>query len=240
MGASQSISGPTEAATLLNQLRWLNGWSKKMLRSLRMMYNAIETVRAKHHFGCSTDGCDKTFFLSILDEMVVLLDGPATEMRHSFHMHHCGSDDGELPIHIALEKNMEEIENQCKGLVPVPVDAPFEWVPKKEPIPSVPATFASYVKQICGLSAKIQEVLGGLEFSDGISTKDPAIKPNRPHFIVNMTIVDNHGRPIKIEGGFDIEKLVNEYNEKRMQEAAAKALPPGKEANGEVQPSSPN
>lgn len=237
MGASVSLCGRTETETLVNQLKWLNGWSKKILRGLRMMYNVIETVRNKHHCFGNEDGCDKTFYLSLLDEIAVLLDGPATEMRHNFNLHHVGSSDDELPIHISLERAMEEIDKQCSGKVPVPVMEPSIWDLSKDPIPSVPATFASYVKQICGLSAKVQEIIGGLELKRN-EGKEPNQK-YKPHFVINMTIVDDSGRPI-ILPGFSIDDLVNEYNEKRMQEAAAKMFPPGKEANGEVQPTTPH
>ena len=232
MGASVDLVGTTEAETLVNYLKWLNGWSKKILRGMKMLYNSVETVRNKHHFGSNIDELDKSVLVAQLDETAVLLDGPATAMRHSFDLHHIGSEDGELPIHMSLERAMDEIQQMCEGKKEVPVKDPLEYVSKKELIPSIPATFSSYVKQMCGLAKKIQDLLRPLDL-DGGATK--------PHFVLNMTIVDQRGRPIKIEQ-FDLDQIVNEFNEKRLQEQIAQLkpddLPGGKEGDGQIQPTS--
>jgi len=210
MGASVDLTGRSEAETLSNQLKWLIGWSRSFLRSMRMMYNAIETVRNIHHYGSNDEGCDKLFFQSQLDQMVVLLDGPATEMRHKFHLHHVGGDEaGDLPVHISLEKAMEELLLQCEGKKPIPVKEPLHVGASEESDAHQVEYFENSIKLLCDTAAGLQKIL-----------KDVKTQSDRKlHFVMNVDVVDDNGTSVRVDG-FDPDVVINKFNEDRIKKAA--------------------
>lgn len=214
MSAQTKVSGYTETETLINYLKWLNGWSMSMLRAMRMMYNAIEDVRRLHHYNCDTSTLDMSFLLTKLDEMAVLLDGPATEMRNHFHLHHVGTSDGDLPIHISLEKAMQEIAKVCSGLTPVPVDSPIVQTLKDDCTinAATKKQFVDVVRKMCNMAETIQGFLTPLKFQ---------YESTKAHFVLNMTVVDDNGRPIKIPD-MDLDEEVRKFNEEKLA-AALKA-----------------
>ena len=213
MSTQVKLSGYTESETLINYLKWLDGWAMSMLRAMRMMYNAIEAARNVHHYNSSSENLDVSFLLSKLDTMTTMLDGPATEMRHHFNLHHVGSVDGNLPVHISLEKAMQEIAKMCRGEVPVPVDSPdSRSVKDADKIKDdTKKQFADVVRKMCKLAETVQGFLSPLELTGD----------KKAHFVLNMSVVDDNGHPIRINE-MDVDGEVKKFNEERLAEAMEK------------------
>ena len=213
MSSGCKLIGATERETLINQTKWLAGWSMSMIRAMRMMYSVMESIRRIHPYG--SVGGTPTLMETNLDTINVMLDGPITEMRRRFDLDTVAKPDDELPIHLSLEKAMEELIAQANGKKPIPVDDKrrvwFDEEGKEFPNKEAKTVLEKNVYEICDLVQRIQ--VGLKNIFAGVDDRD------KPHVKMSLDIVDGVGRPIVIPDVCDVEAVINQFHNKLLEEA---------------------
>lgn len=204
MGCGCNLRGKTENETLKNELKWMAGWTLKMMRIMKAQHSILSHIASMHsmsHSGHSADPCED------LDVMSAMANG-GCNLSNSFELGIYNAK--EPPVYESLIRSFTEMSEQGKGNIPVPFD-PYISDLKSE-IEVVDADKAAFKTQFCTMMHAYSELATLIK--KYYTKKYPDISSKKefvPQLQIKLRLLDEYGYDAN-PTEFDLMGMITAYN----------------------------